>query len=252
MTYADGGTTGARPLLYLCVRPQAGAAEGEYRSFREAAHLGEDRLHAHDLVREPLPADALEKYAGFLVGGSPFNVADPTGTKTDVQRRLEADLESIADAAASGRTSALFTCYGIGIVTRMLGGEVTRAYPEDTGPATITLTDAAAQDPIFGTLPPRFSALTAHKEGAATPPPGAELLATNDVCPVQAYRVGDTLYATQFHPEPTGRAFTERMVVYRDDGYFDARAFDEIAARVLGASITEPARIVRAFAARLV
>jgi GMP synthase (glutamine-hydrolysing) len=134
----------------------------------------------------------------------------------------------------------------------MLGGEVTRAHPEDTGPATITLTDTAAQDPLFGSLPPRFSALTAHKEGAATPPPGAELLATNDVCPVQAYRVGDTLYATQFHPEPTGRAFTERMAVYRNDGYFDARAFDEIAARVLGASITEPTRIVRAFAARLV
>lgn len=238
-------------LLYLCARPQAGAAEGEYRSFREAAHLDEEGLHAHDLVREPLPADVFDRYAGFVVGGSPFNVADPTNTKTDVQRRVEADLERVAGEAASGRTSALFTCYGIGIVTRMLGGEVTRAYPEDTGPATIMLTETAANDPLFGALPPRFSALTAHKEGAAAPPPGAELLATNDVCPVQAYRVGDTLYATQFHPEPTGRAFTERMVVYRDDGYFDARAFDEVAARVLGASLSEPPRIVRAFAARL-
>ena len=50
------------------------------------------------------------------------------------------------------------------------------------------------------------------------------LLASNDGCPVQAYRVGDRLYATQFHPEPTAKAFTERMAVYRDDGYFDSRA----------------------------
>ena len=39
---------------------------------------------------------------------------------------------------------------------------------------------------------------------------------------MQAYRVGERLYATQFHPEPTTRAFTERMAVYRDDGYFAA------------------------------
>jgi GMP synthase (glutamine-hydrolysing) len=64
---------------------------------------------------------------------------------------------------------------------------------------------------------------------------------------VQAYRLGDTLYATQFHPEPTGRAFTERMAVYRDDGYFAAPDYDRIAARVLAASLTEPMRILRAF-----
>jgi len=74
------------------------------------------------------------------------------------------------------------------------------------------------------------------------------LLATNEACPVQAYRIGDRLYATQFHPEPTGAAFTERMAVYRDDGYFAADDYDTIAARVLAASLTEPTRILRAFA----
>ncbi len=74
------------------------------------------------------------------------------------------------------------------------------------------------------------------------------LLATNEECPVQAYRVGDRLYATQFHPEPTSAAFTERMAVYRDDGYFAASDYDAIAARVLAASVTEPSRLLRAFA----
>jgi GMP synthase (glutamine-hydrolysing) len=81
-------------------------------------------------------------------------------------------------------------------------------------------------------------------------PSGAVQLATNEACPVQAYVVGDRLYATQFHPEPTSKAFTERMAVYRDDGYFDSSAYDEIAARVLAASVTEPARLLRAFARR--
>ncbi len=237
------------PLLYVCVRPQLGAAAAEYESFRTAMRLGEDTLGHHDLVREPLPDDVFERYGGFLIGGSPFNVADPESTKTDVQRRLESDLERIA--ARAGRAEgppALFTCYGIGVVTRMLGGVVSRAYPEDTGPVTIQLTPEASADPLFGGLADRFTALTAHKEGTAVPPPGATLLAVNDACPVQAYVVGDRLYATQFHPEPTTKAFTERMAVYRDDGSFEADAYDAIAGRVLGASVTEPVRLLRAFA----
>lgn len=239
------------PLLYVCVRPQLGAAAAEYESFRTASRLDESGLGHHDLVRDPLPDDVFDRYSGFLVGGSPFNVADPESTKTDVQRRLEAELERIASRAAQpDGPAALFTCYGIGVVTRMLGGEVSRAYPEDTGPVSIELTAAAASDPLFGGLADRFTALTAHKEGAAGPPPGATLLARNDACPVQAYVVGDRLYATQFHPEPTTKAFTQRMAVYRDDGYFEASAYDAIAGRVLAASVSEPARLLQAFARR--
>jgi GMP synthase (glutamine-hydrolysing) len=238
------------PLLYVCVRPQQGAAAAEYESFRAAARLDESRLLALDLVREPLPADAFERYSGFLIGGSPFNVTDPESSKTDVQRRLEADLEKIASGVmdAAGRPAALFTCYSIGVLTRLLGGEVTRGYPEDTGPVSIDLTTEGEQDALLGTLAHRFTALTAHKEGSAYVPPGATLLATNEGCPVQAYRVGERLYATQFHPEPTTRAFTERMAVYRDDGYFPANDFDTVAGRVLAASVTEPVRLIRAFA----
>jgi GMP synthase (glutamine-hydrolysing) len=239
------------PLLYVCVRPQQGAAAAEYESFRAAARLDESRLLALDLVREPLPADAFERYSGFLIGGSPFNVTDPESSKTDVQRRLEADLERIASGVmdAAGRPAALFTCYSIGVLTRLLGGEVTRGYPEVTGPVSIDLTPEGERDALLGTLAHRFTALTAHKEGSAHVPPGATLLATNEGCPVQAYRVGERLYATQFHPEPTTRAFTERMAVYRDDGYFPANDFDTVAGRVLAASVTEPVRLIRAFAA---
>src|SRR6478609_218647 len=236
------------PLVYVCVRPQQGAAAAEYESFPTAMKVSADQLAQHDLVREPLPDDVFDRYSGFFVGGSPFNVTDPESTKTVVQRRLERDLERIAERAVARQTAALFTCYGIGVVTRFLGGQVSRAFPEDTGPAQVELTPQGRADPLLGGLASRFTALTAHKEGSAVVPPDGVLLATNDGCPVQAYRVGDRLYATQFHPEPTPKAFTERMAVYRDDGYFAANDYEAIAGRVRATSVTEPVRLLRAFA----
>ncbi|NII94746.1 glutamine amidotransferase-related protein [Microbacterium halimionae] len=237
-----------RALLYVCVRPQRDAADGEYESFRLAMGLERSQLARHDLVEAPLPSGVFENYSGFIVGGSPFNVADPESSKPAAQLQVEAGLEEIAAEAAAQRTSAMFTCFGIGIVARMLGTAVSRAYPEDTGPTTVTLTADGGADQLTGVMSPTFTAFTAHKEGAAELPEGTIQLATNDDCPVQAFRLGDRLYATQFHPEPTPHAFTERMTIYRDGGYFDSRDYDAVAARVLAASVTEPPRLLRAFA----
>ena len=233
-------------LLYVCARPQRDAAVAEWASFRDGLGVADDELVHHDLVRDPLPAD-LEQYAGVVVGGSPFNVTDPD--KTAAQLRLENDLETLASAALDGRTRALFTCFGIGVVTRLLGGTVTLDHPEGTGPTEVVLTDQGADDELFGILNPRFEALTAHKEGTAEVPPDATLLATNDACPVQAYRAGVSLWATQFHPEPTTEAFVARMAVYRAAGYFDADAFDEVASVVRTASVEQPTLLLRTFAA---
>src|SRR5689334_449608 len=97
----------ARPLLYLCARPQQGAADAEYASFREAMRVDEAQLARHDLVHEPLPESVFDRFGGFVVGGSPFNLTDPDATKTDAQRRVERELARVAEAAADGRTSAL-------------------------------------------------------------------------------------------------------------------------------------------------
>jgi GMP synthase (glutamine-hydrolysing) len=233
-------------VLYVCARPQRGAAEAEYESFRAAAGLSVDELDSLDLVHGVLPD--LDEYSAYLIGGSPFNTVDPESTKTDAQKHVEAGLARLATASAEGGPAVLFTCYGIGIATRTLGGEVSRAHREDTGPTAVTLVAEAETDPVFGSLATRFTALTGHKEGSSTPPPGAVLLAEGSSTAVQAYRYGDRLYATQFHPEASTKAFAERMAIYRDDGYFASEDYDVLARRVLTASVTEPMRIVRGFA----
>lgn len=231
-------------LLYVCVRPETGAADAEHASFRRA--LGVDVVDRLDLLHEPLAEAHLDRYRGVVVGGSPFNVTDVE--KTPVQRRVEADLETLAHAAREQRIAAFFTCFSIGVLTRLLGGEVVTTMPEPASATVIETTPEGAVDPVFGPSGPALTVFTAHKESAATTPPGAVLLATNAACPVQAYRVGTHLYAAQFHPEPTPRDFADRMTFYRTTGYFDPTQFDAVQQEVLAASVTEGAALLRRFA----
>ena len=231
-------------LLYVCVRPEIGAADAEHASFRRA--LGVDVVDRLDLLETPLHPERLRGYRGVVVGGSPFNVSDPV--KSADQLRVEADLRTLAHAAIAGELAVFFTCFSIGVVTRMLGGEVVTDTPEPASATVITTTEEGATDPVFGPSGSALTVFTAHKESAARTPSGAVLLATNEVCPVQAYRVGTHLYAAQFHPEPTPRDFADRMTFYRTTGYFDPDEFDAVQQQVLAASVTEGAALLRRFA----
>ena len=220
-------------VLYVCVRPERSAADAEHRSFRRGLGLGTlDRL---DLLHASLETVEWQQYDGFVIGGSPFNVTD--AEKSEHQRAVEHDLERIATRALDGQTTALFTCYGIGVVTRMLGGEVHDEQPERASATTVQLTEAGMQDRLFGPSAPSLSVFTAHKEAARATPPDAVLLATNDACTVQAYRVGEHLYATQFHPEASPQDFADRMAVYRASGYFDPRDYDRTERAILDANV---------------
>jgi len=220
-------------VLYVCVRPERSAADAEHRSFSRGLGLG--MLDRIDLLHASLETVEWQRYTGFVIGGSPFNVTD--ADKGEYQRAVEHDLERIAARALEGETLALFTCYGIGVVTRMLGGEVHTEQPEQASATRIDLTDAGLADPLFGPGGPTLSVFTAHKESARATPPDAVLLATNDACTVQAYRVGDHIYATQFHPEASPQDFADRMAVYRASGYFDPEEYDATERAVLSASV---------------
>ena len=53
-------------------------------------------------------------------------------------------------------------------------------------------------------------------------------LAASSTCPVQAFRVGRNVYATQFHPELDIEGLCLRIDVYRHSGYFAPEEADDI------------------------
>jgi GMP synthase (glutamine-hydrolysing) len=174
-------------------------------------------------------------------------VAAPEAHKHPVQRRVEADLARLAEAALERDHPLLFTCYGIGVLTRVLGGVVGTEHGEEAAAVEIRLTPDGVADPLVGALPARFDALVGHKEATERLPADAVLLASSAACPVQVYRVGRRVYATQFHPEVSTHDFVARAQVYRHHGYFPASELRAVSERLAAASVTEPQRMLRRF-----
>jgi GMP synthase (glutamine-hydrolysing) len=94
-------------------------------------------------------------------------------------------------------------CLGAQVLTRALGGEVTRAPQPERGWLEIIPTDAAAEDPLFGHLEEPTGVYQWHDD-VFEPPPGARVLARSAQFPNQAFRVdGADAWGIQFHPEAT-------------------------------------------------
>lgn len=239
-----------RPFLLLSTRAEDVAADDEYAGFLRATGLTERELHRVRLEAAPLPTLDLDTYAGVLLGGSPFTVSDPDELKSDVQRRVEADLGRLLDHVVARDVPFLGACYGIGTLGTHQGGVVDRTYGEPISAVRVQLTDAGRADPLLAGMPEAFDAFVGHKEACRVLPASATLLAGSAGCPVQMFRVGRNVYATQFHPELDAAGLVTRMKVYRHAGYFPPAELDALVARVAPAAVTEPGRLLAAFVAR--
>ena len=239
-----------KPCLLLAIRAEDAAADNEYDSFLSLSGLGEGELRRVRLEQHALGRVDLADWSGILLGGGPFNYSDPEELKTPVQRRVEADLAGLLDQVVSADFPFLGACYGIGALGRHQGAVIDRRFAEPVGAVEITLTPAGRQDPLLSELPAAFEAFTGHKEAVSKLPGHAVLLARSAGCPVQAFRVGGNVYATQFHPELDVAGLYTRIGVYKHAGYFDPDEADEIKARATRSDVTWPPAILRGFVRR--
>ena len=239
-----------KPFLLLAIRAEDAAADNEYDSFLTLAGLGEGELRRIRLEQRALGDVDLRDWSGILLGGGPFNYSDPEELKTPVQRRVEADLAGLLDQVVSADFPFLGACYGIGALGRHQGAVVDRRFAEPVGTVEITLTPPGRRDPVLGELPAAFEAFTGHKEAVSHLPGHAVLLASSAGCPVQAFRVGANVYATQFHPELDVAGLCTRIDVYKHAGYFDPSMADELKAEARSSDVSHPPAILRAFVRR--
>ena len=239
-----------KPFLFLGTRAQDDAADAEYAAILRCCGLDERDVRRVRLERDSLGELDLDDWSGIVLGGGPFNVSDPIETKSPAQLRAEAELHALAVRVVAADFPFLGACYGIGTLGVLAGGRVDRSHGEPIGAVDVSLTEAGIADEVFGGLSRTFRAFVGHKEGVARLPEGAILLASGAGCPVQAFRLGRHVYATQFHPELDVAGLVHRIEVYRDHGYYDPSDAETVLARARAAVVTEPPRILARFAER--
>jgi GMP synthase (glutamine-hydrolysing) len=239
-----------KPFLLLATRAEDQAAADEYAAMLAATGLDEPQLHRVRLEAGPLPALDLDRYAGVVLGGGPFDSSRPEREKSATQRRVEAELRGLLDELVARDFPFLGACYGVGTLGVHQGGVVDGTYAEPISAVPITLTEAGRADPLLAGLPATFDAFVGHKEACRVLPPTAVLLASSPTCPVQMFRVRRNLYATQFHPELDVDGIVARIRIYQHYGYYPPETMDQIIAGVRDAVVTAPPRILANFVER--
>lgn len=228
-----------RPFLFLGIRPEDVAADDEYAAMLRGTRLAENQLRRVRLEQAPLGRIDLDDWSGIILGGGPFQASDPEESKSKTQRRLEADLSGLLDVVVAADFPFLGACYGIGTLGRHEGAVVDRTYGEPISGVHIELSEAGRTDPLFTVAGSPFGSYVGHKEAIRSLPPHAVVLATSPRCPVQAFRVGTRVYATQFHPELDLAGLAIRVETYKYAGYFEPETADAVIAAAEASGVVQ-------------
>ena len=164
-------------------------------------------LFVDALEQQGFTVDTLHPYAGdelpasldgidALVAGGGLVDTHQAGEHPWLAQEIE-----LVREALERRTPYMGLCLGAQVLTEAAGGAVYRCEPHEIGWHEVELTPAAEGDALFDGLPPRFQAMQWHYY-ACRPSNGAVELMTNPVS-LQALRVGDAAWGTQFHIEVT-------------------------------------------------
>ena len=237
----------AKPFLIIQLRPEDATADNELAAIKRYGHLTDEEVQRLRAEQSGLRNIDLDRYSAIIVGGSPFDISTPADKKSATQLEVESGFRELLDAVIAKDFPFLGCCSGNGLLGSYLGAPISGKYAEAVGGATIQLSDEGKLDHLLKDFPETFRVLLGHKEACDITPPGAVLLAGNDACPVQMFRVKNNIYATQFHPEADTEGFTVRINIYKDYGYFPADSAEKLIAAIENEESPEAQLLLKRF-----
>ena len=222
-----------KPVLILQLRPEDATSDSEYACFLKYGGLRAEDTCRMRIEQHGIPDNLnVDEYAAIIVGGSPFDISTPEDQKSPIQKMIEADFNHLLQQVVTRDFPFLGACSGNGLLGNYLGTRISTKYAEAVGCVTLDITAAGKRDKLLTGFPAQIDVLLGHKEAVDTTPEGATLLMTGRDCPVQMFRVGENVYATQFHPEGDAEEFALRIDTYRNYGYFKPHEAEALKKRV--------------------
>jgi GMP synthase-like glutamine amidotransferase len=187
--------------------------------FEDVANADGHELVEWSVVDEQAFPASVDEYDAVFVFGGHMNVDDEAEHPW-----LRGEDELVRELVARG-VPLLGVCLGGQVLAKAAGAHVGPSPEREAGFVRVAVSDAAYDDPVFGSLPREFDAFTLH-EYAFHVPDGAVELARSSVCS-QAFRLGESAWGVQFHPEVRVEQVAKWV---RDDPEFPNR--DEIVAEL--------------------
>jgi len=221
-----------KKTLVIQLRPEDDVSNSEFEAILSVGKIPYKQVHRLRIETTGIPDINPHHYNAIIVGGSPLDISTPETLKSSAQKKIETDFRRLFDTVIPHDIPFFGACSGNGLLGHYLGATISRQYGEPAGGIEVQLTDAGKQDPLLCNLPDAFQALVGHKEACDATPPGATLLASSQACPVQMFRVGSNIYATQFHPESDANVFIKRAIAYKNNGYFSPEDVELIVANI--------------------
>jgi GMP synthase (glutamine-hydrolysing) len=150
-----------------------------------------------------MPLDEIRQFApqGIILSGGPAGVYEEKAPTLNPE---------ILDLGVP----ILGICYGLHILSHVLGGKVQPATLREYGRKTFVIKDT---EDIFYGLSPEETVWMSHGDRIEALPAGFEIIGESDTCPVGAVRNRELrLYGVQFHPEvqhtPHGKQILENFL----------------------------------------
>jgi GMP synthase (glutamine-hydrolysing) len=124
--------------------------------------------------------------AGLILSGGPASIYEPGAPDCDERIfRLGVPVLGI--------------CYGQQVMAQALGGEVGHTEKGEYGKTSVSVVEDSF---VLGGVPSSTTAWMSHRDAVVKPPPGFNVVASTETCPVAAMEdPDDALFAVQFHPE---------------------------------------------------
>jgi GMP synthase (glutamine-hydrolysing) len=160
---------------------------------RALEHAGA-AVHVLDATDPSAPRPSLDDLSGVVMFGGTMNVDE-----VDEHPFLKENRDLTREAIGRG-IPYLGICLGAQMLARALDAPVRRSDVKEVGFEPVRPLPAAAADPLLSVWSDGDMVFQWHQDTMALPP-GADQLATGDHIDVQAFRVGEAAWATQFHFE---------------------------------------------------